>query len=150
MFIELGMSEMNAAILTAILGELTNNSFDHNLGRWNEPSGCVVAFERKEGFLNISVADRGQGIITSLEHLFKEKYAPDEILRKAFEERISGRAPEKRGNGLKFVTKHIQTLKNSIVCYSQGAIYKAGGDIQFNTNDLPKSFGTLIHIKWRI
>lgn len=150
-FVSFGLSENSAAIVTAILGELTNNSFDHNLGRWHDPTGCIVTYEKRHDSLLIFVVDRGQGIISSLGSSLKGQFSKIEILKKAFEERISGRAPEKRGNGLKFVAKNIQLSNNSLFCYSQSASYTIGQDPNsIDVSDLPKDFGTLIQIKWSL
>ncbi|HEY8270457.1 MAG TPA: hypothetical protein VIG33_06175 [Pseudobdellovibrionaceae bacterium] len=150
-FQNLGLSEHRSAILTAIIGELTNNSFDHNLGKWKEPAGCAVAFEKQDDLLNIYIADRGQGIISSLGSSLTATLPPDIILKKAFEERISGRAPERRGNGLKFVLKHLQESNNSLYCVSQGYIYSIGPKPKsISEEHIQRIFSTLVVIQWSI
>ncbi|MBI2340335.1 MAG: hypothetical protein HYU99_08235 [Deltaproteobacteria bacterium] len=51
----------------------------------------------------IVIADRGQGILSSLKRVLPSLKDDQEALETAFEKKLSGRAPEKRGNGLKFV-----------------------------------------------
>lgn len=149
-FSSLGISAGDSAILTAIMGELTNNSFDHNLGQWHGPAGCVVGFSRTASELVVFIADRGQGIVSSLKRVVPNS-SSDEILKKAFEERISGRAPEKRGNGLKFVAKHLLLNGGSLVCFSEGARYAIGHSaLSFPNNNLPAQFGTMIVMNWRL
>jgi sensor histidine kinase regulating citrate/malate metabolism len=58
--------------------------------------------------IQLAIGDRGQGIISSLQSVVGLELSPQDILHKAFNEKISGRAPEKRGNGLKFVLKQIE------------------------------------------
>ncbi len=150
-FISTGISESNASIITAIIGELTNNSFDHNLGKWKEPSGCAVKIIKEKAHLVIYIADRGQGIISSLASTVGTNFTNQQILVKAFEERISGRSPEKRGNGLKFVINNVHNSNHSLFCYSQDEEYTFGeyfGSIEVPS--LPKNFGTLICFNWSL
>lgn len=111
----------------------------------------MVGFQITSQDIVVYIADRGQGIIETLSKALPQPNKPSEILRKAFEERVTGRAPEKRGNGLKFVNLHIQKNQNSLVCYTQNEIYFINEEfIKILPSNLPKEFGTLICIKWRI
>ena len=94
-----------ASLVSAIAGEIGNNSFDHNLGNWPDILGvyfCYSLSERK-----IILADRGLGILFTLRKVRPELKSHKEALKVAFTETISGRAPESRGNGLKFVRNII-------------------------------------------
>ncbi len=104
-------SEDNAYIISAMAGEIGNNSFDHNLGNWPDVAGIFFAYEFNVPKLKIILADRGRGILATLERVKPELKDDLEALDTAFTERISGRAPEKRGNGLKFVKENIQDKK---------------------------------------
>lgn len=74
-----------------------------------------------------------------------------QVLKKAFEEKISGRSPEKRGNGLKFVMNYIRTLNHALFCFSQNEVYFYGEYFKsLDTGKLPKEFGTLVCIRWSI
>lgn len=146
---KIGISD--GILLGAILGELTNNAFDHNLGQWNMAPGCVVGLEvdvsRK--ILRLAVGDCGQGIISSLQSVVGQNFLPKDILFKAFNERISGRAPEKRGNGLKFVLKHITEKKNYLLCVSQGQHISSGiAKLEIDTKGLPARNSTFIYCEW--
>src|SRR3989344_504362 len=44
-------------ILSAIAGEIGNNSFDHNLGNWHDVSGIFFNYELDENKLTIILAD---------------------------------------------------------------------------------------------
>lgn len=96
----------NFSIISAIAGELGNNAFDHNLGKWRDQPGIYFVFDLEQKFFVI--ADRGQGILASLKRVRKDLETEREALQVAFTESISGRAPEQRGNGLKFVKKIIE------------------------------------------
>jgi len=88
-------------LISAITGEIGNNSFDHNLGNWPDVPGIFFAYDLNER--QIVLADRGQGILATLKKVRSELSDHQNALRVAFTEIVSGRAPEYRGNGLKFV-----------------------------------------------
>ena len=92
-------------LLSAIAGEIGNNSFDHNLGNWPDITGIYFSYDLNNR--NIVLADRGQGILKTLRHARPQLTNAGEALKVAFTETISGRTPEARGNGLKFVRKVI-------------------------------------------
>lgn len=93
-------------LLTAVVGEIGNNSFDHNLGSWRDVAG--IYFVADLAAREILIADRGQGIFSTIKRVKASVKNDFEAMRVAFTERISGRAPEQRGNGLKFVKKIIE------------------------------------------
>ncbi|MBI5022940.1 MAG: winged helix-turn-helix transcriptional regulator [Candidatus Magasanikbacteria bacterium] len=90
-------------LLTAVVGEIGNNSFDHNLGNWRDVAGIYFAADLSSR--EILIADRGQGVFATIKRVRPKIKNDIEAVRIAFTERISGRAPEQRGNGLKFVKK---------------------------------------------
>ena len=96
-------------LISAITGEIGNNSFDHNLGNWPDVFGIFFAWDIDKG--KIVLADRGQGILATLKKVKPELRNHQDALRVAFTEVISGRAPEYRGNGLKFVKDVVVTNK---------------------------------------
>ena len=89
------------SLLSAIAGEIGNNSFDHNLGNWPDITGIYFSYDL--GNRVIVLADRGQGILATLKRVRPALTNDDDALKVAFTETISGRLPEARGNGLKFV-----------------------------------------------
>lgn len=95
------VSESSVSLLCAIAGEIGNNSFDHNLGNWPDVAGIYFSYNLKNK--NIVLADRGLGILTTLKRVRPELNNATDALKVAFTETISGRLPEARGNGLKFV-----------------------------------------------
>lgn len=102
-----GLSEDKTALLTAIVAELTANCFDHNLGSWKDVSGCWLSFELTENILQITIADRGQGILQSLQRADASLQTHTDALVTALTKQISGRQPENRGRGLKFVIESL-------------------------------------------
>lgn len=89
------------SIIAAIVGEIGNNSFDHNVGNWPDIPG--IFFSHSMRSRKIVLADRGLGVLTTLRRVRKDLTCSTDALRVAFTEKISGRYPESRGNGLKFV-----------------------------------------------
>ncbi len=102
-------------LITAITGEIGNNSFDHNLGNWPDVSGIFFAYDLNGR--QIVLADRGQGILATLKKVRSELSDHQNALRVAFTEIVSGRAPEYRGNGLKFVKDVV--IDNEISLFFQ-------------------------------
>lgn len=102
-----GVAGLNSifSLVVAITGEIGNNSFDHNLGNWPDTPGIFFGYDIHKR--NIVLADRGLGILATLKRVKPELDNHQEALRTAFTEIISGRSPESRGNGLKFVRKIV-------------------------------------------
>ena len=90
-----------ASLVTAVAGEIGNNSFDHNLGNWPDVQGVFFAYDVNKRL--IVLADRGVGIKATLSRVRTNLKDDNEALEVAMTERLSGRFPEQRGNGLKFV-----------------------------------------------
>ncbi len=115
------------SLIVAIAGEIGNNSFDHNLGKWPDVPGIFFGHNLQKGI--IVLADRGLGILGTLKRVRPDLQNHTEAVRVAFTEIITGRAPEERGNGLKFVREIVE--KNSI------SIFFRSGDAELrmvNTN----------------
>ncbi len=90
-----------APLLASIIGEIGNNSFDHNIGNWPDTPGIFFSYDLNKRI--IVLADRGRGVRTTLSRVRPDIKSDIEALTIAMTERVSGRAPEQRGNGLKFV-----------------------------------------------
>lgn len=99
------LSENTIALVTAVVGEIGQNSFDHNLADWPDVAGIFFSYdvEKRE----IILADRGQGVLKTLKRTLTELKTDEDALKVAFTDVVSGRAPENRGNGLKFVRKQV-------------------------------------------
>ncbi|MFA5020931.1 MAG: helix-turn-helix domain-containing protein [Patescibacteria group bacterium] len=100
------------SLISAMVGEMGNNSFDHNLGQWQDIRGIFFAYDPQKR--TIVLADRGQGILKTLRRVRPQIRDDQEALKIAFTEVLSGRAPESRGNGLKFVRKIIKDEIKSV------------------------------------
>jgi len=91
----------------AIIGEIGNNTFDHNFGYISSmPKGVYCNTEYLNSYTVL--ADYGRGIKQSLMAVLPSMTSDLEAIETAFTKRISGRSPEQRGNGLKFVSETIQ------------------------------------------
>ena len=121
----------------AVIGEIGNNTFDHNFGfRGNYPGGvyCDVSYEQRYTIL----ADYGKGVRQSLLPVVPAIGSDIEAVEIAFTKRISGRSPEQRGNGLKFVSEAIR--QNNWHLYFQsgrGCCLIDGGGIRFLEKTAP-------------
>lgn len=119
----------------AVVGEIGNNTFDHN---WNfvarYPRGTYLKFERQQNM--VILADFGRGVRESLKVVFDARDDEDAV-KAAFTQRISGRAAEQRGNGLKFVLESVVSKKWSMYYQSgTGCCIVDKGDIIFTISDL--------------
>ena len=108
------------ALIGAVTGEIGNNSFDHNLGNWPDTPGIYFSYDTRNNF--IVLADRGQGVLTTLKRVRPELDNSSTALKTAFTEKISGRQPEARGNGLKFV-RYIITGNPLTLYFQSGDAY---------------------------
>jgi len=122
-------------LLSSITGEIGNNSFDHNLGNWLDVPGIFFGYDinKKE----IVLADRGQGLLKTLQRVKKNLNNYEDALNIAFTESISGRSPENRGNGLKYVRRSV--LNNPIDLFYQSGDYQLEINRKNPTMEIKKS-----------
>ncbi|MDP3900555.1 MAG: helix-turn-helix domain-containing protein [bacterium] len=93
------------SLIVLVAGEIGDNSFAHNLGKWSDTAGIFFGYDLAKGI--IVLADRGLGILETLRQVRPELPNHVTAVKVAFTEFISGRAPEKRGNGLKLVREVV-------------------------------------------
>ncbi len=93
------------SLITLITGGIGDNSFAHNLGKWPDTSGIFFGYDLDKRI--IVLADRGLGILETLRQVRPGLASHVAAVEVAFTEFISGRAPEKRGNGLKLVREVV-------------------------------------------
>lgn len=110
-------SEELDSLITLIASEIGDNSFAHNVGNWPDVRGMYFAYDLKKK--TIVMADRGRGVKTTLRQVRPAISTDFEALNIAFTEIISGRSPEKRGNGLKVVRKVLESRE-------VGLFYRSG------------------------
>jgi len=107
-----------AFLVVAIVSEIGDNSYNHNVGSWPDIVGSFFSYDlqRRE----VVLADRGQGVLATLKKVRPGLKSHGEALETAFTEVISGRAPERRGNGLKFVRKTVERNENLDLFFQTG------------------------------
>ena len=93
------------SLIVLIAGEIGDNSFAHNLGRSPDAAGIFFGYDLAKGI--IVLADKGLGILETLRQVRPELHSYVAAVEVAFTEFVSGRAPEKRGNGLKLVREVV-------------------------------------------
>ncbi len=102
---EMKVLDKNFPLIVAIVGEIGDNSFAHNIGNWSDVPGIFFAYDPVQK--QVVLADRGRGVLHTLRRVRPELTNDEDALRVAFTEVVSGRAPEARGNGLKFVRSQV-------------------------------------------
>ncbi len=118
------------SLITLVAGEIGDNSFAHNIGNWPDVTGIFYAYDIDKRY--IVMADRGRGVRTTLSRVRPGITSDEEALHIAFTEVISGRDPEKRGNGLKVVRSTAQS--NAI-----GLVFQSG----IGLAHIPKNPGSM-------
>ena len=118
------------SLITLIAGEIGDNSFAHNLGKWPDTAGIFFGYDLEKRI--IVLADRGLGILETLHQVRPELPSHVAAVEVAFTEFISGRAPEKRGNGLKLVRE--------VVTDQPIDLFYTSGDAEIRMNGSDKVF----------
>ena len=119
------------SLIVLIAGEIGDNSFAHNLGKWPNTAGIFFGYDLEKRI--IVLADRGLGILETLRQVRPELQNHVAAVRVAFTEFVSGRAPEKRGNGLKSVREVVMERPISLFFTSGDAEVRLRGfDKVFN------------------
>jgi DNA-binding transcriptional MerR regulator len=117
------------SLITAAVSEIGNNSFDHNIGNWPDLPGIFFGYTIRANNRIVVLADRGQGILKTLKRTKQDLKNDQEALTVAFTKIISGRSPENRGNGLKYVRKIIIANNFQLIFQTGQAILNLrGGD----------------------
>lgn len=140
--------ENTFSLITSVAGEIGNNSFDHNIGSWPDINGIFFAYDVSKRA--IVLADRGHGILETLRRVRPGLKDHMEALEVAFTEVLTGRAPEKRGNGLKFVRKAVAQSAISLIFQSGDArLELAANSNQIHPRKADKNFrGCLAFIRF--
>lgn len=118
------------SLIVLVAGEIGDNSFAHNLGKWPDTPGIFFGYDIQKG--TIVLADRGLGVLETLRRVRPDLSTHVRAVEVAFTEFISGRAPEKRGNGLKLVRE--VALTNPI------DLFFASGDAEVRLRGANKLF----------
>jgi len=130
MLIEKPGFEKLYSLIVLVAGEIGDNSFAHNLGKWPDTPGIFFGYDIKKG--TIVLADRGLGILETLRRVRPDLSTHVKAVEVAFTEFLSGRAPEKRGNGLKLVREVV--LANPIDLFftsGDAEVHLKGDNISF-------------------
>jgi DNA-binding transcriptional MerR regulator len=126
------------SLIVSIIGEIGDNAFAHNLGRWPDVPGVYFSYDANRR--HVVVADRGVGVLATLRQVRPNLHDDKEALTVAFTERLSGRAPENRGNGLKYVRAVIAQNAFTLSFQSGNAVLHLRGgspDLHLEPTDTP-------------
>jgi len=118
------------SLIVLIAGEIGDNSFAHNIGKWPDEPGVFFAYDIQKGI--VVLADRGLGILETLRPVRPDLSNHIKAVQVAFTEFVSGRAPEKRGNGLKLVRE--------VVLAQPIDLFFASGDAELYMQGAGKTF----------
>lgn len=99
------LSPTYISLVVSVVGEIGDNSYNHNIGKWPDIVGIFFGVNILKGL--VVLADRGLGVFHTLNRVTDVRDDSD-ALNIAFTKVISGRSPENRGNGLKFVKRAVK------------------------------------------
>ena len=138
---------MDLYLLTSIVGEIGDNSYAHNLGNWPDIPGIFFAYDLNKRV--IVLADRGRGILETLKPVRPKLASHTEALKVAFTEIISGRFPERRGNGLKSVVQNILVSDVKLTFRTGDAeLDLQKGDVELNITECETFHGCFAVLKF--
>lgn len=138
------LPENSLYLLVGAVGEIGNNSFDHNIGNWRDVAGVIFFLDEKKR--EIILADRGQGLFATIKRVEPKTANHLAAMETAFTKIISGRYPEKRGNGLKYVKNVIESCNLHLQFYSGDAesqVTSAGLSIAPSKIFIPGTFAVI-------
>jgi hypothetical protein len=149
-----GFDAAQGALFAAITGEVGNNAFDHNLGHWKDDPGCWFGYAIG-GVCVAWVADRGRGVLASLRMTLPALRDHASALETAFQRVVSGRHPERRGNGLKFVRRIVNADPHRGVVAASGtaSIHFGGKGPELSASrswPTAQESGMLVVIAWEM
>ena len=114
-------------LLGAVVGEIGANTFDHNFSfPIDVPKGVFCDFDSAPQ--HIFMCDFGAGLKDTLSRVVKNIQNDMQAIQIAFTQAVSGRAPEMRGNGLKFVISSVVENKWDFYFQSGNAVCAADGN----------------------
>ncbi|MBR5965064.1 MAG: hypothetical protein IK015_02960 [Treponema sp.] len=135
---------------SALIGEVGNNTFDHN---WVYSEGEMRGAYFNLNFMDkyVVLADYGRGIKESLSSVIKLS-TDVEAVETGFTKQISGRTPEQRGNGLKFVAEtSVDKLWSLYYQTGNGSCSIFDGKIDFlQTGDFWTGCLAIFDFKWEM
>ena len=114
-------------LFSAVIGEIGANTFDHNFSFYSDsPRGVYCDFYSDDNY--VYICDFGQGLTASLAHTIQSISDDLTAIEIAFTQHVSGRAPEMRGNGLKFVISSVMSNGWHLFFQSGTATCNASGE----------------------
>jgi len=116
-----GLRENDARLVVALIGELGNNVYDHNLGNWpTDISGCFITAQNypQKKCLEFVIGDPGIGFLGSLKANFPGLSDDISAIKHGLAGN-TGRINEDRGNGLKFIQNWtLENFSGNILIHS--------------------------------
>jgi len=148
LFTNFGLDKNQTGLVVALVGELGNNTFDHNLGNWpTDISGCFITAQNypRQGRLEFVIGDPGIGFLGSLKNKFPE-LKDDVSAIKCGLAGNTGWIGVNRGNGLRFVQEWtLGKFSGNVIIHSGAGLVKVGGN-GMECKKVPRILGTIVQI----
>ena len=108
---EIGLTIETASLVASSLGEIVDNAFLHNLGKWpldiNIRSVLLAQNFPNKRELCFSYCDFGVGFKNTLLHNYPYLKNNFEAIKLALEKNVTSRSPQRGGNGLTYLQQNI-------------------------------------------
>lgn len=134
----IGVSVENISLIASSLGEVVDNAFSHNLGRWDPSIGPLGVFLAqifpKKRELCFSFCDFGVGFLSTLQKNYPEITSQKEAIELALQPNITGRSQRQGGNGLDYLKKNVfNGFHGRLDIRSGDTLYSAREELSQNT-----------------
>lgn len=134
----IGVDQEKISLIASSLGEVNDNAFSHNLGKWSVKIGPLVIFlaqnfpNKKE--LCFAYADFGIGFLHTLQFNYPELTSEASAVIKALEPNVTGRPQKRGGNGLDYLQRNVfNGFRGSLFIRSKDKLINAQTKKEYET-----------------
>lgn len=108
---DIGLTDETTSLVASSLGEVVDNAFLHNLGKWSlDINGRSILLAQnfpQKRELCFSYCDFGVGFLATLSANYPELNNNFEAIKLALEENVTARSPQRGGNGLIYLQQNV-------------------------------------------
>lgn len=148
---DIGLTDETTSLVASSLGEVVDNAFLHNLGKWSlDVNGRSILlaqnFSQKRE-LCFSYCDFGVGFLATLSANYPELNNNFEAIKLAFEKNVTARSPQRGGNGLNYLQQNVfNGFKGELLLRSGEALVNVDGknNVALLNNDVKIGSGSNI------
>ena len=145
------VKESDISLITSSLGEVIDNAFSHNLGKWSPATGPMVVFFMQEypqeKKLCFAICDLGVGFFKTLHNNYPHIKTEEEAIAHALRPDVTGRENKKGGNGLTYLKKNVfNGFKGDLYIRSLNTFFSVKTEENIKTSFLQKGSGVFFSL----